>query len=367
MVQRSHSNGRADQSGVAWARPVARRRRALRKIVLVAVALGIALTAAETAARLLRVDDRMMTGALLFQQVDYSVHRESPDWFLHYELAPGASCDCSYDQLPPYRVHIDEFGARFPTHPGAKPSGTFRILFFGGSTMYGAAVNDEETMPAAVERLLNGTVTSDSTVRPRHFEAWNFGTHAYVLSQAAHRARTELLLRDPDLIVVQLHNIGPRGFILAPGADPLDYLDRYAHDPHVVAECFPAPALIPAPVHFAALRFSALYRAATGLHRRYDRSNIDYAREVSRNEARALVREADARGIPVVFMVLPGDRGWSLGTDVYPELPPERVVQLYEPGREGAFYELHPPAPILEQYAAKLISELRARRVLPRE
>jgi len=332
----------------------------LSRIALFTVAFAAALGLADHAIRVLRIDDRLMAGALVFQGIDAPVHRESPDWFLHYDLAPGTSCECSYDQLPPYQVHIDEFGARFPTHAAHKSPGSFRILFFGGSTMYGAAVSDDETIPAAVERLLNRAASGDRGERPRQFEAWNFGSHAYVLSQAAQRARRELLLRDPDLIVVQLHNKGPRAFFRPPFADPIDYLQRYAADPHLIPENFPPPLLIPSSAHFSLMRHSGLYRALAGTHRRWQRSDIAYAQELSRDQARALVREADVHEVPVVFLGLPGAPP-NVTPEIYPELPLERYIHIYEPGREGPFYDLHPPAKYLEEYAVILVRELQAR------
>ena len=180
-------------------------------LVLAAVLIGLAIS--EVAVRRTRSDESVMTSVLLFQQSNREVHRVADDWFLHYDLRPGAHLDNIGYWGNRYHMNIDEFGARAPAHSGAKGAGVFRILCFGGSTMYGADVSDEETIPASMERRLNDeSAAPGAPPSPRRFEAWNFGTHAYVLSQAAHRARTELAARDPDLILVQLHNVGARDF-----------------------------------------------------------------------------------------------------------------------------------------------------------
>jgi hypothetical protein len=230
--------------------------------------------------------------------------------------------------------------------------------------MYGADVSDEETIPAALERRLNAWKAS-SGGSARRFEAWNFGTHAYVLSQAAHRARRELVALDPDLILVQLHNTGPRGFFLEAGADPLSTLDRFAMDPHVLEENFPPPVPMPGSLHSLALRHSAAYRLAAAYLRRRFQIETPYAEQLSREEARALAREAKAHGVPVVFFSIPSDGSRPSAASVYAELPAEQFINFYEKGHEPDYYMMHPPARFLDEYAGQLIEILRRRGYLP--
>jgi hypothetical protein len=335
-------------------------------LILACVSLAVSLAVAEVVIRWFRVDDRLLTDTMMFVTLDSSVHQESSDWFLHYELKPNAEGTFSEPGRPVYHVHVDRFGARYPTHPGEKAPGTFRILCVGGSTTYGAAVSDDETIPADLERRLN----ADAPPGVR-FEAWNFGLHAYVLSQAARRARMELPRLDPDLILVQLHNVGPRCFVLAPGGDRRDVLRRHADDPYLLPEYFPPPPWLPASLHFAALRHVAVYRAITGLRLRSVRQHDDaklfsYAEDVSRQEAQALLREADARGVPVVFYVLPLDGAAALDGSARAGVPPDRLVNLYLADRGPEYYQLHPPANGLDQFAERLIVLLREKHLLPR-
>jgi len=344
---------------------VARKSSGWRELAVACASFALSVAVAEAAVRWSRLDDRLLTDTMMFVTLDSTVHQKSPDWFLHYELKPNAEGTFSEPGRPFYHVHVDRFGARYPTHPAEKSPGTFRILCFGGSTTYGAAVNDDETIPAALERRLN----ADAPPGVR-FEAWNFGLHAYVLSQAAHRARKELPLRRPDLILVQLHNVGPRCFGVEAGGDRRDVLKRHADDPYLLPEYFPPPRWMPAGLHFAGLRHFAAYRALTGLRLRSARLHDDsklfsYAEEVSRNEAKALLREADALGVPVVFYVLPCDGAGPLDGAGSMGLPPDRLINLYVPDRAPEYYQVHPPPNGLDQFAERLIVLLRQRHFLP--
>jgi hypothetical protein len=306
-----------------------------------------------------------MNSALLYQQSNREVHRVADDWFLHFDLRPRARLENVGYWGNRYHMTIDKFGARAPTHPAEKGAGVFRILCFGGSTMYGADVSDEETIPAALERRLNAEESRRGGAAPRRFEAWNFGTHAYMLSQAAHRARSELVVRDPDLILVQLHNVGPRAFFLERAEDQWTTLRRFAMDPHVLPENFPPPNPVPAVIHASALKYSAAYRLLVGYLRRVDRADFPYAEELSRKEARALTREAAARDVPVVFFSIPSDGSGPVAATVYPELPEEQFINFYEDGQEPDYYMMHPPARFLDEYAGQLIEILRQRGYLP--
>ena len=152
----------------------------------------------EGAVRLSGIDRRLLERALYYQLADPPVHRVSADSFLHYELRPGSRLqhceerDCAM-------VTSNAAGARGPERDVARTPGTFRVLFFGGSTTYGANVGDDQTMPAALERILNRDAPSGL-----HTEVWNFGTSAYTLAQAAWLARHKLDTLRPDLVLVQL-------------------------------------------------------------------------------------------------------------------------------------------------------------------
>ena len=91
----------------------------------------------DGAVRLLGVDRRLVERALYYQFADPPVHRASGLGFLHHEFRPGAShrtCDVRGCAV----VTINAAGARGPDRAVARTRGSFRVLFFGGSTTYGA-------------------------------------------------------------------------------------------------------------------------------------------------------------------------------------------------------------------------------------
>jgi len=333
--------------------------------VLSLAALVVALLVADFLLRVTGIDHRLLVSCLFFQGADPAVHRSSSDLFLHYELKPSSQYAGVFPGKPPYSVSIDENGARFPTHSKAKPPGTFRILGFGGSTFYGGAVNDDETIAAAMERRLNHQ-SSVAERRGRRFEVWNFGTSAYTLGQATHLARQKLPMLNPDLIVVQDHNRGRRGYFVDEDSSPESYpLAFFAADPHFYAEQFDTPGFLSPTLHRAAMAYSAAYRSIVAFVPSLCRSNSPYGEQLSAVEARALSEESAAQGVPVIYFGIPADRGIRGPSTIFPELPASQYVDLYRPGRDDAFYEVHPPAAILDQYAALLIEELDRRNLLP--
>jgi hypothetical protein len=341
------------------------------RAVLVILSTAVAVALAEMLARSLSIDQRLLTASLFFQGADVAVHRISADPDLHYELAPSTSCDCSIGG-PSYRVTIDEHGARHPTHPLPKARGVYRIMCVGGSTVYGGAVDDAHTIPAALERHLNAATPST-----RHYEAWNLGTCAYMLRQAAHLARTRLDDVRPDLVLVQLFNAGPRAFLMPASNDALDYdWSALLADPDFFTEQFAYPSWLPSRLFEPLLRRSAVARAGIaivpgfGPHR-----PCDWCEHRDQDAARALSRAAEASGIPVVYYAIPATRCAPDGTpephrvspgadSVYRGLDPGRFVDLFQADREPAFYEVHPPPHILDEYARLLIAALRARGLL---
>jgi hypothetical protein len=333
--------------------------RRLARPAVAALGLVLALGAAEVAARLGRLDQRLLTPMLYFQAADLPVHRVSADPVLHYELAPGTSCDCETDGRK-YRVTIDASGARYPTHPATKGPGVFRILCAGGSTIYGGSVADDHTMPAAVERRLNAAAPAG-----KQYEAWNFGTPAYTLRQAAHLARARLDTLHPDLVLVQLHNRGRRAYLIPASMNGRDYpWSAIVADPELFQEQISVRYWLPRAIELPLLRHSAFARAGAAALPGFEPNSrgCAYCDAMDHAEAAALSHDAKARGIPVIYFAIPADqRRVTPDDNVYPGLPPDRLIDLHRPNREPAFYEVHPPPAILDELAQILIAELRAR------
>lgn len=317
----------------------------------------------EALLRLTGVDERLIRAALYYQGADVEVHQCSVDPFLHYELKPRSSLDSRGQNGEPFTVNIDESGARRPGHPAPKPSGTFRILCFGGSTMYGAHVDDDETIAAGLEARLN-RLAPDERAPSQRYEVWNFGTSAYTLGQAAHLARTRLATLEANLVIVQLHNVGRRPFLGSQWCSSVDSERDVDGGSSFFLEQFPVRGWIEPDWHVAFARHSAIYRTVMALRvSQGDGSPCEYCEELSRSEARLLVQEATARAIPVLFVAIPADGG-RIRADVDVGVSAATFIDLYRPGREPDFYEVHPPATTLGEFASMLLDEIRARGVL---
>jgi hypothetical protein len=356
-------------------------------LLLSLAGLSIGFIGVELAVRYTGLDFRMIVRPLFFQGADLSVHRISDDPILHYELNPNSEFHGfnPYSHPPrAYQVSIDENGARRPAHRAAKPPGTFRILAFGGSTLYGGSVNDSDTLPAALERRLNDLAVGTGPANGEHrsdpkgsgrdeppraagrFEVWNFGVSAYTLGQAAHLARQKLRLLSPDLILVQHHNRGCWPFLMPDGYRPETYPpERIATDPHFYEEYFPAPDMVPAWVHQALMRHSAAYRCLIAGMVKNQACNEAVAERLSADEARRLSREAAQKNVPVVYFTIPADQRRLARTSLFPELREDRFIDLFQPDREADFYDVHPRADTLDEFAKLLVDQLRARHLLP--
>jgi hypothetical protein len=333
------------------------------RALLALVGFGIGLAFAEMARRSTGLQTRMMAASLFYiRGGGIAQHRKSDDPFLHYELNPDSHTTFVNADGSTSTVNIDAVGARLPSHARAKPSGVFRILAFGGSTLFGANVDDEETMAAAMERRLNRSAAASSD---RRFEVWNFGTSAYNLAQAAHLARKRLADLDPDLLWVQLHNRFPRPFYLeSDGKEEEVFRAFLENDEPMMNENFPPP-WIPESLHAVAIRRSAFYQAIMGLYRHRVRPEA-VSDALAAREAAALVREAAERHVDVAFVAIPSERGTFNGDDaVYEGLPQRNFIDLHRPGREADFYEVHPPPRVLDEYAGLLIEELGRRDLIP--
>lgn len=339
--------------------------------VLAAAGLVLAGTVAailllEGVLRIDGVERRLIAPALFLQHHDVPVHRVSSDPFLHYEMAP--STEIAFGRSPDgrhYRVTIDAFGARGSGHARAKAANTFRILCFGGSTMYGASVNDDETIPARLQAHLNRPAFAPAGTT--NFEVWNFGTCAYTLGQAAHLAHQRLMDLEPDLIIVQHHNVGRRPFLATVDPDAGDPPALRQLHADFYLEQFPVPDWVSTGVNARLLAYSKLYRVSLAtLTLMQQRASWPCQRcdEISAAKARALSRAAEGRGVPVLFVAIPADGGRYRAQSIFPELSSERFIDLFKPDREPAYYEVHPPAHTLDEWAAALAQTLRQRRLL---
>ncbi len=168
----------------------------------------VGLLFAELIVRVFAFDWRFVERLLYLQGAELPSHEVDPSPELHYRLRPGIV------DYGTHRVSVNSHYARSPERPIAKPAGAFRVVVVGGSNVYGAMVEDDETWPARLEDELNRSGAAA-------FEVWNYGTSAYVTSQMVARAAWALENLAPDLIVIALSNLGSPGFIPGRGNEAL--------------------------------------------------------------------------------------------------------------------------------------------------
>lgn len=189
---------------------------------LLAAALGLlaALLLAEGGLRLIGLEARWLEDLAYWQSVDPEVHRVSADPELLFELRPGSRHAYGLPEGPnpepehrwwsnPRVVDVNELGHRGPARRVEKEPGTFRVMALGGSNTYGAAVSNGETWPDALEAQLLAR-------SERPVEVWNLGVSAYVSLQKIAAARRALRDWEPDLLLFQMSNTGPRNLLRQP-------------------------------------------------------------------------------------------------------------------------------------------------------
>ncbi len=327
-------------------------RRWLLRIALALAALGVALVAADLALGLSGADWRMVEQALYYNHADASVYRVSHDPALHYEMRPGATSETADS----YQVSVDAWGARGREHPWEKPAGTTRILYFGASTVFGANVRDEQTLPARLEAHLEETTGGP-------FEVWNLGHSAYVQSQMAHLARTRMVeVPDVDLVIVTITNAALRAFLDPKVAGEVDYAAVFEADPSHWLETFPDAPGGRTDLHGWALRHVHAYRywQASRTARAPRKPDSAPARALCRSELLSMEAKAAVLGIPVVYANHPVNHG--------PPEPEARglVLELADPTKGPEWSEIHPPPATLDAWAKKLAGMLIEEGLAPR-
>lgn len=154
-----------------------------------------------------------------WMHVDVAMHRDAPAPRL-YELRPGwrGAMDNTHTAA------VNAMGHRGPERAWDKPAGTLRILALGGSNTFGAGVDDADTWPQLLEDELGGRCA-------RPVEVWNLGVSGYETRQKLALGAAVAPRADPDAILLQVHNIGPR-YVLR-GSDAMG---RLRSDPALLEE-----------------------------------------------------------------------------------------------------------------------------------
>ena len=312
----------------------------MKRLALVLVPVALFVVPGELFVRLTGLDWKLLAPSLYYQGADVEVHRASEDPSLVYELRPGASA-----LIRGRRITTNALGFRDKERSLAKPAGVFRVVCLGSSNTYGALVQDGETYPARLEALLNSR-------GKRRYEVWNAGVSAYNLAQSAAAAEKLAATASPDMIVIQVHSLRRRAFLLG---EP--FARYFSMDPSLFEENLRRTPLGLGRLEKALLRASALYRAfAFAYNGRPGRSNNPLWESISPGED-ALRGLAARRGkqIPIVLLYNP-DYGVGVAKEL--GLPSVRLDDYLPRGAGPEYREIHPPAPVYEWYARALASAL---------
>ncbi|MCZ7584891.1 MAG: hypothetical protein M5R36_17020 [Deltaproteobacteria bacterium] len=271
---------------------------AMRLFVVVAAA-SITILASDAAVRIAKPDVPPLKGFLYRQFTDRQSHRYDPNPEILFPPQPGRA------KYQAHTVTINEHGARGPSRPAAKPSGTFRIMVLGGSNVYGAFLNDDKTWPAQLEARLD-------EIAGRPVEVWNFGTSAYVGAQMAALGREATQKLDPDVVIVALSNSGPKAIFEELRVSDADFLAKHrwiwpamrrAEDPYVARVAGSA-------LKETLLEKSALYRylAIRYLRKKFAGSLLRLTSRTPQCGSRPPLRRGGAAKNATLFFYLPGGK-----------------------------------------------------------
>lgn len=321
----------------------------LKNILLLLCSLTLT---AELSARLTGLDYLMLKPLLYYQTSDQAVHEVSPNPERLYQLKPISKTSTVEFQ---HIVSVNRLGFRGPEAEAKKLSGVTRIICFGGSTTYGAAVADHETFPYYLERELNSYFHGK-------FEVWNAGLCAYVLAQEAAYARETVDKYAPDILIFQHANQGRRAFL-----PDTPYSQFFRGNPELYRENL---RFIPFPenrLSLGLLKHSAAYRSVVVLANCFlfiDGNNPRFNSERTNLEAFSSFYADIAPRIPAFILTM----------KIIQDCPPPEFSEMIKrigvplldifskdsiPENVGEEYFLiHPPAHVYEWYAKAIALKL---------
>lgn len=101
-----------------------------------------------------------------------------------------------------YHLYINHMGLRDKEYTDAKPPGTMRWAFCGGSYVLGPGVEKEFTFEAMIEEELNDSLQKSGAGK---LEILNFSNGGYLLPQTVELCRTKIFQYNPDYVFYFAH------------------------------------------------------------------------------------------------------------------------------------------------------------------
>ena len=177
-----------------------KKRRLARKLLLLFFSLLVCLLLIEGASRLLLGGDYPMGGEspaavkdrFLREKFSSRMLRRHDDPALCYELIPGGRASILNQR---YSVNSQGLRGEEPAMP--RPEETLRIAVAGDSFVFGWGVDDADTLPAAMERILK-----KGGLGHRDFETLNSGVPGFNVAQMKEYLLRKTLPLKPDLLVL---------------------------------------------------------------------------------------------------------------------------------------------------------------------
>lgn len=342
-------------------------------LLVIAISVLVGLMLAEGVVRIFQLDWRYIKKFLYYQKVDLEAHQPDPNPVLRFRLRPGVHTCTGY--VTPFNlsgkgshtVSINSLGARGPERSATKPEGVFRIVCVGGSNVYGAAVNDDETWPAQLEAKLNST-------SPGRYEVWNFGVSAFVPSQMVVLAEEAIERYDPDMIIFALSNRGTPAFLW--NSPVKSYFEK---DPKLWEALLSEDSLSFLPIasyktKIELVQKSALFRlsllgvsAITGrkLFAKSEQTDQTYETQNLRS-TREFIQKYKERVTIVIFICPAKICTASDFTEYYRGLDVP-VFKLRAKGMPEEYADIHPPFHVAKWYAEKIAEWLFKNHYLPEE
>ena len=162
-------------------------------------------------------------------------------------FSPGQRIVVRQVRALPFAVQIDSLGYRGSDFPKGKTSGELRILMVGDSFTFGDFVDDDETLPAQVERQLSARCARPAIVI-------NAGVGGSTITTAIQMVKRAWVTR-PDIVVLTFSEN--------------DVADLRSDNWHELAENRKAKSRFPLSVAYPVLRNLALWHFALDLRARW--------------------------------------------------------------------------------------------------